>query len=78
MSENRVQMPTGISRRWWLLLEALKSAPLQEALEIAREAEAFLSGSDEAVVSQPTRMNRGSDDFRRDRLGAKSATRYLH
>jgi hypothetical protein len=38
-------------RRCWLLAEALKVAPLREALEIARRAEAFLSGIDEASIT---------------------------
>ena len=32
-------------RRWWLLRKALECAPLQEALNLARAAEAFVSGS---------------------------------
>ena len=40
-------------RRWWLLTEALKCAPLREALEIARAAEVFLTvGSDECALEQ--------------------------
>ena len=38
-------------RRCWLLAEALKVAPLREALEIARQAEAFLSGIDETSIT---------------------------
>jgi hypothetical protein len=37
-------------RRFWLLIKALESAPLREALALAKGTEAFLTGR--AVVSQ--------------------------
>jgi hypothetical protein len=37
-------------RRLWLLVKALESAPLREALALAKGTEAFLTGR--AVVSQ--------------------------
>lgn len=35
--------PIGYERRFWLLAEALKLAPLGEALQIAKSAEAWLT-----------------------------------
>jgi hypothetical protein len=78
VSENRVPMPTGVNRRWWLLLEALKSAPLREALAIAREAEAFLVGSNEAGMSQPTRMSEAQRTSDAIASAQNPAARYLH
>ena len=35
-----------LRRRWWLLLRALESQPLDEALKEAQAAEEFLTGND--------------------------------
>src|SRR5437763_13837513 len=39
------QLENGVERRSWLLYEALRSAPLDEAIELAREADAFIMGT---------------------------------
>ena len=69
-------MPKGASLRWWLLLEALKSAPLREALEIARKAEAFLLGLDQ--VSQPKQENETEMPGDASASAQAPAGRYLH
>lgn len=45
--------PIGYERRFWLLAEALKLAPLVEALEIAKSAEAWLTTDENLTVSGP-------------------------
>ena len=39
------QLENGVERRCWLLYEALRSAPLDEAIELARKADAFIMGT---------------------------------
>src|SRR6266576_5506416 len=39
------RLENGIERRSWLLYEALRSAPLDEAIELARKADAFIMGT---------------------------------
>jgi hypothetical protein len=41
--QNLVDQP--LRRRWWLLLRALESQPLDEALKEAQAAEDFLTGN---------------------------------
>jgi hypothetical protein len=41
--ENLLDQP--LRRRWWLLLKALESQPLDEALKEAQAAEDFLTGN---------------------------------
>ena len=41
--ENLLDQP--LRRRWWLLLRALESQPLDEALKEAQAAEDFLTGN---------------------------------
>jgi hypothetical protein len=36
-------------RRFWLLIKALESAPLGEAVGLAKSAEAFVTGGTEAI-----------------------------
>jgi hypothetical protein len=36
-------------RRFWLLIKALESAPLGEAVALAKSAEAFVTGGTEAL-----------------------------
>jgi DNA-binding NarL/FixJ family response regulator len=45
---------TPAQRRSWLLSEALRSLPLDRALELARTAEAFIMGADKEALSDPT------------------------
>ena len=42
-----------VRRRSWLLAKALASHPLDQALELARSAEAFITGSPGATTSGP-------------------------
>jgi DNA-binding CsgD family transcriptional regulator len=42
-----------VRRRSWLLAKALASHPLDQALELARSAEAFITGSSGATTSRP-------------------------
>jgi hypothetical protein len=39
------RLENSVERRSWLLYEALRSAPLEEAIELARKADAFIMGS---------------------------------
>ena len=39
------RLENGVERRSWLLYEALRSAPLDEAIELARTADAFIMGT---------------------------------
>jgi hypothetical protein len=39
------RLENGVERRSWLLYEALRSAPLDEAIELARKADAFIMGT---------------------------------
>jgi hypothetical protein len=39
------RLESGVERRSWLLYEALRSAPLDEAIELARKADAFIMGT---------------------------------
>jgi hypothetical protein len=43
VAENVLDQP--LRRRWWLLLKALESQPLDEALKEAQAAEDFLTGN---------------------------------
>ena len=73
--------PIRYERRFWLLAEALKLAPLGEALQLAKSAEAWLisdehqaefgTTADEPVErSQPlSELSRGSSYLRRSRDG---------
>jgi hypothetical protein len=49
--------PIGYERRFWLLAEALKVAPLVEALQIAKSAEARLTADENQAVSGPLLMS---------------------
>jgi len=75
MSDDLAQMPPGV-RRWWLLVEALKSAPLREALTTARKAEAFLLGFDEK--SQPKQANAAETPSAASESAQAPAGRHLH
>ena len=39
------RLENGVERRSWLLYEALRAAPLDEAIELARKADAFIMGT---------------------------------
>jgi len=47
-------------RRCWLLAEALKLAPLGEALQIAKTAEAWLTSDERQAVSEQLLMVRSN------------------
>jgi hypothetical protein len=55
-------------RRWWLLRKALESLPLDRAIELARAADAFVTGSsngpqvrDAAVSSEPAEVGKSAE-----------------
>lgn len=57
-------------RRWWLLCKALETAPLDRAIELARAADAFVTGSadvlqvqvpDAAISSEPAQVVRSAE-----------------
>src|SRR5689334_15564067 len=41
------RLESGAERRGWLLYEALRCAPLDQAIELARKADAFILGTSE-------------------------------
>jgi hypothetical protein len=50
IAENILDQP--LRRRWWLLLRALESQPLDEALKEAQAAEDFLTGNGSVPAAQ--------------------------
>ena len=73
-----------VRRRWWLLTEAIKQAPLREALEIACAAEAFLAGeaAGPALHQQPAPSSREAERSSENETSGASASpdmpQYLH
>jgi len=59
LREEEVLTPDRIryERRCWLLAEALKLAPLGEALQIAKSAEAWLTSHDRPAGSEQLRID---------------------